>query len=200
MVFVSILALLLSNALQAFNILLQIGAGTGLLFILRWFWWRINPYSEISAMLVSFFVAIYFQAVHPHLGLAPISTAMQLLSGVVITTIVWLTVTYFTSPSDDETLFRFYNLVHPGGPGWKKVIGKMKEQNLTIKDYDKAWDVPQGILNMVLGCFGVYGTLFATGNWLYGNHLSASILTVISIAAIYGLFVNWKKMRVDAAA
>ncbi len=199
MIFVSILALLLSNALQAFNILLQIGAGTGLLFILRWFWWRINPFSEITAMVVSFLVAIYFQAIHPHTGLAPISTHMQLLSGVIITTIAWLTVTFYTSPSNDKTLFRFYNLVHPGGPGWKVVTQKMQAQGITVKDYDKAWDVPQGILNMVLGCFGVYGALFATGNWLYGNVISGGILTLVSGAAIYALMINWKKMRVDEA-
>ena len=199
MIFVIILALLLSNALQAFNILLQIGAGTGLLFILRWFWWRINPYSEITAMVVSFVVAIYFQAIHPHTGLAPISTHIQLLSGVIITTIAWLTVTFLTSPSDDEALFRFYNLVHPGGPGWKVIIEKMKIHKIAVKNYDEAWDVPQGILNMLLGCFGIYGALFATGNWLYGNVLSASVLSLVSMGAIYGLFVNWKKMRVDNA-
>ena len=197
MILTGILALLLENALQAFNILLQIGAGTGLLFILRWFWWRINPFSELTAMVVSFLIAVYFQIVHPHTGLPAISTHIQLVTGVFITTICWVTVTLFTKPSNKNTLRSFYRLVKPGGPGWKKVIEQANQENEPIEGSGQAWDVPTGILCMVLGCFAVYSALFATGNWIYGKHLSASVLTLVAVIATVLLVKMWVKLRVE---
>ncbi len=175
-----IIALLLSNALQAFNILLQIGAGTGLIFILRWFWWRINAFSEITAMIVSFIIALYFQIIHPYTSLPEVSTAIQLVIGVGITTAAWIFVTFLTKPADKKTLRKFYRLVHPGGPGWKKVIKDAEKDKDPVDDKDdKPWDVPNGILCMVLGCFAIYSALFATGNWIYGKYFYAGILTLI---------------------
>ena len=186
MMLAGILALLLSNALQAFNILLQIGAGTGLLFILRWFWWRINPWSEIAAMAVSFIVALYFQLVHPHTGLPEISTHLMLITGVGITTVAWVTVTFLTNPSDEKKLISFCRLVRPGGPGWRRITEKAAEaggEDLT----EGAWEVPAGILRMVLGCFAIYGALFATGFWIYGNTGPAVILTVVTGVSAFAL-------------
>ena len=197
MIFTGILALLLENALQAFNILLQIGAGTGLLFILRWFWWRINPFSELTAMVVSFVIAVYFQLLHPHTGLPAISTHIQLVTGVFITTIWWITVTLFTKPTSKNTLRSFYRLVKPGGPGWKKVIEQARIDNDPLEDDEKGWDVPTGIVCMVLGCFAVYSALFATGNWIYGKHLLASVLTLIAVIATVLLVKMWSKLRVE---
>ena len=110
MLFSCLVALLLSNALQAFAILLQIGAGTGLLFILRWFWYRINIYSEISAMIISFLVAFYLQIVHSRIGFDPISTEGQLILGVAITTFSWILITYLTPEEDKEVLRDFYKI------------------------------------------------------------------------------------------
>lgn len=197
MVVTMLIALLLSNALQAFNILLQIGAGTGLLFILRWFWWRINPFSELTAMVVSFVIAVYLQLIHPHTGLPPISTHIQLVSGVFITTICWIAVTLFTRPADKKTLRSFYRLVRPGGPGWKRIIDQAARDNDPIDDAKPQWDVPIGILCMVIGCFAVYSALFATGNWIYGKHLLASVLTAVSVIAIVLLVNLWNKLRVE---
>jgi SSS family solute:Na+ symporter len=197
MVLTMIIALLLSNALQAFHILLQIGAGTGLLFILRWFWWRINPFSELTAMIVSFLIAVYLQLIHPHTGLPPISTHIQLVSGVFITTICWITVTLFTRPADEKTLRSFYRLVRPGGPGWKRIIYQAERDNDPIDDGKQKWDVPTGILCMVVGCFVVYSSLFATGNWIYGKNLLASVLTVVAVIAIVLLVKLWNKLRVE---
>jgi Na+/proline symporter len=196
MFFVAILALLLSNALQAFTILLQIGAGTGLLFILRWFWWRINPYSELTAMVVSFLVAVYFQLIQPLTGLAPMSAALQLVTGVIITTIAWILVTLFTQPSDIKTLVRFYNLVEPGGPGWKQMLEQAQTQGEKITAGQAKWDVPGGIIAMVMGCFSIYGLLFAAGYWLYGNLVPAIILTIIGLAASVLLFRFRKSLTV----
>lgn len=184
MVVACIFALLLSNALQAFNILLQIGAGTGLIFILRWFWWRINAYSEITAMVVSFLVALYFNFVHPHTGLPALSNAAQLVGGVLITTAAWVLVTFLTRPVDTATLVRFYRLVRPGGPGWQKLASLAAQgEDLGGEAISRDWNVPSGILAMVVGCLAVYGMLFAVGYWLYGNTGPALIMTVIALGA-----------------
>ena len=196
MIITVLVALLLQNALQAFNILLQIGAGTGLIFILRWFWWRINAYSEVTAMIVSFVVAIYFQFVHQYTGLPEISMAFRLVSGVVITTVAWLLATYLTRPEDNKTLISFYKLVFPGGPGWKKVLKEAENKGITIDESKKGWDVPRGILAMVLGCFAIYSALFATGNWIYGEFLLAGLLSIIFVISTYLLTKTWSKLKI----
>lgn len=197
MILAGILALLLSNALQAFEILLQIGAGTGLLFILRWFWWRINPISEITAMVVSFCVALYFQFVHPHTGLPQLTAYLRLLIGVGITSVCWIGITFLTKPSDKKTLRSFYRLVKPGGPGWKRVIDEARQDDEIIEEPGQKWDVPTGIICMVLGCFSIYSALFATGNWIYGKNFTASILTIISIISSVFLIKFWSRMLVE---
>jgi Na+/proline symporter len=198
MVMTAIFALLLSNALQAFNIVLQIGAGTGLIFILRWFWWRVNAYSEITAMIVSFVIALYFQFIHPVTGLPELSTAMQLVIGVALTSVAWIFVTLVTKPADTKTLRDFYRLVQPGGPGWKKVVEQAKADNELIEDAGKkGWDVPFGILCMVLGCILIYSLLFATGNWIYGKNLLASLLSGSALISGFLLFRIWRKLKTD---
>jgi SSS family solute:Na+ symporter len=191
-----LVALVLSNALQAFHILLQIGAGTGLLFILRWFWWRINPYSELTAMVVSFLIAVYFQFIHSSTGLPAFSTGAQLVSGVAITTVSWIFVTLLTKPSETKTLRSFYRLVQPGGPGWKKVVDQARSENETLEPERQGWDVPMGILCMVIGCFAIYSALFATGNWIYGKTGMALVLTITSVLSIFILTRVWKKLRI----
>ncbi|MDD5507861.1 MAG: hypothetical protein PHD25_05960, partial [Bacteroidales bacterium] len=189
-------ALLLSNAMQAFNIVLQIGAGTGLIFILRWFWWRINAYSEITAMIVSFVVALYFQFLHPLTGLPGISTGLQLVTGVAVTTIAWIRITYLTPQVDKVTLRRFYRSVRPGGPGWKRVVLQAAEDSDPVEPaVPVKWNVPAGILAMVVGCIFIFSLLFATGNWIYSNHLLAGILTLVSVSSGYVLFrLTWRKI------
>ncbi|MFH2043240.1 MAG: sodium:solute symporter family protein [Acidobacteriota bacterium] len=195
MVLAGLLALLLSNALQAFNILLQIGAGTGLLFILRWFWWRINPVSEITAMGVSFVIAIYFQFIHPLTGLPAIATPVQLVTGVSLTTISWILVTLLTKPSDKHTLRSFYSLVRPGGPGWKKVLEEAEKDGEPVDADGEGWDVPAGIVCMALGCLAVYSALFATGNFIYGKILLGAVLASVALISTYLLTKAWKKLR-----
>src|SRR5205807_2360803 len=111
----SALSLWLQNSYQAFQILLQIGAGTGSIFLLRWFWWRINAWSEIAGMAISFVVAVYFQFVHRALGLAPLAPTVQLVIGVAVTTAGWLAVTFLTPPTDRATLQAFYDRIRPMG-------------------------------------------------------------------------------------
>ncbi len=198
MVFSGIIALLLSNALQAFSILLQIGAGTGLLFILRWFWYRINVYSEITAMIVSFVIALYLQIIHPALGFAPIATIDQLLWGVGLTTLSWVLVTLLTPAEDQATLVSFYQKIQPGGPGWKKVIQQAQQAGVTLDTTKKPWDVPTGIICMLLGTAAVYSLLFAAGSLLYGDYGRMGILLLLTLVSTVGLFYFWKRLKDSA--
>lgn len=195
MIMAGSVALLLSNALQAFNILLQIGAGTGLLFILRWFWWRINPWSEITAMVVSFAVALHFQFLHTPLGLPAMSTGLQLVVGVGITTIAWVGVTLLTRASDSETLYQFYELVRPGGPGWKRVVERARDRGIELSGAGEAWEVPVELLCMLVATLMVYCALFATGYVVYGNVAPGLGLGVVAIIAASVLFRLWRKLR-----
>ncbi len=193
MILAAVFALLLENALQAFNILLQIGAGTGLIFILRWFWWRINAYTEIVAMFFSFLLAIYLQIIHPALGFEKIPDHWQLLLGVGLTSIAWLVTTFVTRPTQMATLKEFYALTTPGGPGWAKVrknMGDLDAQNRT-----SAWQLPLEIAGMFVGCITVYTALFATGFWLYGNTTPALILTIVCSLGAFGLFQIWGRLK-----
>lgn len=195
MVAAAFMALALENAVQAFQILLQVGAGTGLIFILRWFWWRINAWSEITAMVVSFLVACWFHFVHTRVGLPALESWQTLIIGVGVTTGAWLLVTFLTRPADRETLVGFYKLVRPGGPGWAKIVREAQIEAETPGADPAAWDVPRGILCMVLGCLAVYATLFAIGSWIYANYLTAGILTVAAGVAALLLIKVWSRLE-----
>jgi len=190
----ALFALLLSNALEAFQILLQIGAGTGLLFIMRWFWYRINAYSEVTAMTVSFILALYFKLIHVKLGFDPIANDIQLVLGVAITTVSWVVVTLLTSPSDKSTLNEFYKITQPGGPGWNKVVSDAKNDGIDLDTEKRAWNVPTGILCMLVGSVGIYGALFSTGYFIYGEYLEGSILFTVTILAFIILRKLMKKL------
>ena len=189
------LALLLSNALQAFNILLQVGAGTGLIFILRWFWYRINVYSEITAMIVSFIVALYLQIIHPRLGFEVIPAEFQLIIGVTITTIIWVSVTFLTPAENKKTLQEFYRKIQPGGLGWKKVVDQATKDGVNIQGEKGVWDVPTGILCMVIGSITIYSFLFSIGYFVYKDFKIAFILLGISIISLYFLNRSWRKLK-----
>jgi Na+/proline symporter len=178
-VIASALSLWLTNALQAFQILLQIGAGTGLVFILRWFWWRINAWSEISAMVISFVVAVYFQFVHEAIGMAPMPASTALVIGVGITTAGWLVVTFLTAPEDASVLQRFYDLIRPFGHGWKRVVEVEPDGTGTLSAAVACW---------ALGCAFVYGSLFGTGYLIYGQHWPAAIAFVVVLLSGVGVF------------
>ncbi len=192
MVLAAVLALSFKNAKSLFDTIILFGAGTGLIFILRWFWWRINAWSEIVAMISSGVVALLLQ-VDAINSLIP--EWLNLPLGVLITTIIWLGATFSTKPESDETLRNFYKKIQPGGPGWKLVINKAKNEGLELVAPNAGvWDVPKGIMATVAGCFFVYSTLFATGYWLYGKVILAVILTLIAILALWALWKIWPKI------
>jgi Na+/proline symporter len=182
MVLAAIFALMLSNALQAFNILLQIGAGTGLIFILRWFWWRINAWTEISGMVISFLVAIYFELIHPALGFGELASHFKLVAGVGITTIGWLIVTVLTAPEKEEVLLGFCKKINPTS-GWKEYRSEGTEKG----------QLPLQILGMFLGCLAVYCFLFGTGAIIYGNMAMGLGLIGLASLCMFIIFRNWKK-------
>mgnify|MGYP001281650295 CR=1 FL=1 len=188
------LALLLTNALQLFDFILMFGAGTGLIFILRWFWWRINAWSEISAIFVSGIVSILFnmQIISDVLfgenALMPEYMKFPLV--VIITTIIWIVVTFATPPENKEVLLNFYKKITPGGPGWNAVVGNNQIEK-------SQWSVPSGILAMILALIMIYSLLFATGYFIYGNSQLGIILTSFAVIAAYLLSKVWKKIRVN---
>jgi SSS family solute:Na+ symporter len=193
MLLAAVLALWLTNALQAFQILLQIGAGTGLLFILRWFWWRINAYSELAAMIVSFLVALWLEIIQPRLYPdLQFDPSLRLVIGVAITTVAWVAATFLTRPTDAATLRRFYAVARPGGPGWRTVADQaVADGDPLPADPADDWTVPRGILAMTAGVLAVYSALFATGYWIYGETAVASVLTVVALAAAVALARIW---------
>lgn len=199
MVLSALLALVLTNALQLFDIILMFGAGTGLIFILRWFWWRINAWSEISAMLVSGIVSILlnFTFLGDYFfgddGLMPSYAKFPIV--VLVTTIVWVAVTYLTRAEKKEVLRNFYKRIQPGGPGWAKVIDEASDENIVLIDNNEGWSVPSGIIAMLIGCVLIYSIMFATGHWIYGYYNSAIILTGVAITSAFALSKVWKKIK-----
>jgi Na+/proline symporter len=168
----------LETARATFDLLLTIGAGTGLLYLLRWFWWRINAWSEIAAMASSFLIGlIVFLA--SQRGLAP-PTHVLLVGTVAITTVVWLAVTWLTAPTDPGVLRAFYRAVRPAGPGWAHV--RRECGGLASAD-----DLSIATLGWITGCACVYSALFATGHFLLGHTGLALMLTAVFVASGVGL-------------
>jgi Na+/proline symporter len=190
-----LLATQLKSALESFEILLQIGAGTGLLFLLRWFWWRINAWSEVSAMVLSFFIAIFFKLCSHGLPDWLQPAWVQLIVGVTITTTGWIVVTLLTPPTHETTLREFVRRSKAGGPGWRKIIEQAARDGDDLEDAkNQTWSVPLGILCTIIGCVSIYGMLFATGTLLYGDYLSSIILYVISIVSAMSLIFLWSRI------
>jgi Na+/proline symporter len=164
----------LETARQSFELLMSIGAGTGLLYLLRWFWWRVNAWSEIAAMISSFAVALGFAvasrrgaAIPPHVGL---------LVTVATTSVVWIAVTFLTRPTDRATLVSFYRLVRPAGPGWTSVRAEAR----VAPSPDS---LPHGFVSWIAGCALVYSALFGTGSALYGHTAQALLWLAVFVAA-----------------
>jgi len=170
------LGLLLTSAGQAFTLLLMIGAGTGLIYILRWFWWRINAYTEIVAMISSLVIAAYF-----NFGNSALEEWEKIVFGAILTTLVWIVATFVTPPDDEKKLQEFVNKINPGGPGWSKYSASAKD----------TWILPKGILLMILGCIVVYSILIGVGQLIYGNAMGYLLLG-ISIISAFGLKKLWK--------
>ena len=199
-IFSAIFALFLTNALQLFDVILMFGAGTGLIFILRWFWWRINAWSEITAMFVSGFISILLN--FTDLGYLLFSDEgyfpeyLKFPFVVIFTTIVWIIVTLITKPDDTETLIKFIQKTNPGGPGWDKIRKEVEKHSAGNKNkIEKKWSVPIGIVCMLFGCLTIYSILFSTGYFIYGQLIKACFFLFIALLFGYLLIINWKKLN-----
>ena len=178
MTLAALLTFVLDSARQAFQLMMSVGAGTGLIYLLRWFWWRVNAWSEIAAMVSSFLVAVGFEVAR-RLG-ADVPPHVSLVATVAATTVVWVSVAYLTPPTDHGTLVDFYRLVRPAGPGWSRVhadagVGPSPDS------------VAHALLGWVLGCLFVYAALFGAGSFLYGNTQQGAIWSVVFVASSIGL-------------
>jgi Na+/proline symporter len=178
MLFAAGMTFLLETARTGFELLLSIGAGSGLLYLLRWYWWRINAWSEIAAMAVSFVVAIGFFVAGRMGAVFPPNTA--LLVTVFATTFAWITVTLATRPESEATLVSFYRLIRPAGPGWGSIAAKAGVG-------PSPDSISMQLLGWVLGCTFVYATLFGFGSALYGHTTQAIVWGFVWIVSGAGL-------------
>jgi Na+/proline symporter len=205
-----LMAFILQNALQVFEYMLMIGAGTGLIYILRWFWWRINAYTELSAMIASTIFSLLFILYEnimqsqsgngsiPFFGFEmPMNywNMIKFVGIVVLTTLSWLIVTFVTEPDKEQTLRSFYTRIRPGGPGWQSVIIRANAEGIElVKEKNLKWDVPTGILCMICGCIGIYSILFSIGYFLYDEIYLALLFFCMTIISIPVFIYLWKKL------
>ena len=186
MVLACAVSLTIESALGVFQILLQIGAGTGLLYLLRWFWWRINAATELAAMVASFSIALLMPLVGPELD-----TWLQLVIGVGLTTACWLPFAYVGAPTEEATLISFYRKIRPAGPGWKH-IARVAGSDVSTKQTG-GLTVP--LLASVLGSIGIYALMFATGYLLYGETARAVVAVTVTVLSGFGLARIWQRSR-----
>ena len=191
---------ILENATQAFDIPLLSGAGSGAIYLLRWFWWRINAWTEIVAMASATIMAFVLVLLVPDAWVETTlldAAAVKLLIAVSFTSLVWIATTYLTKPESMETLIRFYQQVQPGGPGWKKVIDAAEKQDILFSEEQKGWDLPQSLLSVALGTLGIYAALFSTGNFIYGKWAWGLGLMFISLTSSFLVIRLWRQLKIN---
>jgi solute:Na+ symporter, SSS family len=178
MVLAASLTFVLDSAKQSFDLMLSVGAGTGLIYLLRWFWWRVNAWSEIAAMISSFVIALgFFIAGKMKVEIAPHVSLVITVAG---TTIVWITVTFLTRPADRSKLLEFYRLVQPAGPGWRQIRAEAGASGSPDS-------LPESLLGWTLGCAFVYAALFGAGSFLYGRTTQGLFWSLIFLVSLFGL-------------
>ncbi|HEX2780083.1 MAG TPA: sodium:solute symporter family protein [Gemmatimonadaceae bacterium] len=178
MLLAALLTFVLQSARQSFELMLSVGAGTGLLYLLRWFWWRVSAWSEIAAMVSSFLLAVLFVLLGK-MGVA-LPSHIALIISVAATTIVWVTVAYAGPPTARETLVSFYERVRPPGPGWNAI---RRATSLPASPDS----LPMMFLGWTLGCAFVYAALFGAGSFLYGKTTQGLVWLVVFVVSGVGL-------------
>ncbi|MBN2366093.1 MAG: sodium:proline symporter [Calditrichaeota bacterium] len=189
----ALVTLKMNTVAGAWKFLLALGAGTGSVYILRWFWWRINAWSEIAAMVASFITAVFLQ-----FGLGMDTTdadifAKVMVITVAVSTVTWLTVTYLTKPTEEATLIRFFKKVHPAGRLWNPIAEKAGVKG----DKGIGWDLIDWLAGIVL----IYTTLFGVGKLILGETVLGIIMLIIAIIAFNFIFWDlrrrgWKTLKV----
>lgn len=171
-----IITLFINRISGAWEFIIQCGAGVGLVLILRWFWWRINAWSEISAMIAPFII-------FPILKSAGVLFPYSLFIIVPGTTIVWLTVTFLTKPTSEDVLISFYTRIHPGGVMWKKISSK-------LPDVESDSGFFKLFINWLFGVILVYSFLFGTGKLLFGEYKSFFIYLIVAAVSVFIIYKN----------
>ncbi len=173
------LVFVLDTAKGAFDIILQVGAGTGLLYLVRWFWWRVNAWCEVVAMISSFLVSAAFLILDKQ-GVYSTTSAKRLIITIAVTTACWLLAAYFAPQTDRKTLIEFYRKVRPAGPGWEAIrleSGVSKDEAAQTGD-----SIPLALIGWAAGCAVIWSSLFTVGNFLYGRYGYA-----LALGAIFAL-------------
>ena len=204
MIIAGLLALFfLNNATQAFDVLLLSGAGTGAIYLLRWFWWRINAWTEIAAMVAATISAIVLVFFVPDSSIqfwVLDGFASKLLVAVLITTVVWILTTFLTAPETKETLRTFYRKTRPGGPGWKKVVEEARKDGETVidsRDEGRKWEMPLQVLCVFIGAVAIYSALFSIGSFVYAKPWLGTLLGLVAVAGTIFLFRAFDKLNAD---
>ncbi|HZZ42256.1 MAG TPA: sodium:solute symporter family protein [Tepidisphaeraceae bacterium] len=180
----------LSSAKDAFDVILQIGAGTGLLYLLRWFWWRINGWCEVVAMASSFLISIVFLLMAK--GGHPVPTAMALVLTVAFTTVCWVVTAFVTPATDQAVLVAFYQKVRPAGIGWERIrreAGVSKEEARQTAE-----NLPMATIGWISGCATIWSSLFTVGNFLYGRVTDG--VACLAVFVVAGAVLIWVVNRV----
>lgn len=178
------LVFVLDTAKDAFDIILQVGAGTGLLYLVRWFWWRVNAWCEVVAMISSFVISVAFITLEKE-GVYSTTSATKLILTIIATTICWVLAAYLAPQTDRQTLIAFYRKVCPSGPGWEPI---RQEAGISKTEIAKTGDsMPQALLGWVAGCTVIWSALFTVGNILYGR--TAQALALGAVFVVSGLIL-----------
>jgi Na+/proline symporter len=186
--------LFLENATQAFNILLLSGAGTGGIFLLRWFWWRVNAITELVAMIFGAVLAVILVLVVPDEAMATSlldGFTMKLLTAVTLTSVVWVVTMLVTKPESYETMRRFYEVTNPGGSGWEKLRQEAAVKGDVLPAYEET-SLSQKVLMAFVGSIGVYSAMLGIGSFLYGNWGTGLVLTSLTLGAGFMIYRHFK--------
>ncbi len=189
----SALVFALDTAKDAFDIILQVGAGTGLLYLVRWFWWRVNAWCEVTAMISSFAISLVILILHRN-GII-LSTHAALLVTVAFTTVCWVLTAFLGPETDRRTLISFYKLVRPFGPGWKQI--RIEAGISDSAAGTRSENIPLALLGWAAGCAAIWSSLFMVGNYLYGRIDMALLL--LAVFCVSGGCLIWIMNRLWSA-
>jgi solute:Na+ symporter, SSS family len=171
---------------EGWQIVLNLGIGTGAVYILRWYWWRINAWSEIVAMIVAAVVTIVLKYLVPFTGSDPVVFAKKALITAGCTTAAWVAATFLTAPESEDKLVAFYRRVQPTVHGWKK-IAKLAPEVAEVRDLSR------NTLDWIAGCIMVYCSLFGIGKLVFGEWLAG--LALLAVAGMAGWLIFWDLSR-----
>ena len=196
MVLSTLLALSVNTASQMFEVIIMFGAGSGLIFLLRWFWWRVNAWAELVAMVFSGLLAIFFSFVVPDwFGKgAALPDWSKFPLQVLLTTLAWIITTYLSPKTDLRTLKMFYENIRPAGPGWKGFLKEAEAEGVAVARHESNGIVTASLIAMFGGCFLVYGVLLGTGFLLFGQTGPGLLCLGVAVIGAIMVIANWRRL------